>query len=167
MERAATEDAALTALAGAEAPSIIIAADGAPTRSKKLAERVINCLWGGSTVILAGCFSSMVNEGQFNRFFAKIGLPWARGSYFRDIVKLRIIAVGPQLSSRLPATYSQKTLFVKNVERSAVWYAQGNNSAEAAVVMANVGQGKLGYMGDVNGEEEFENVVLAMCGFEI
>jgi hypothetical protein len=106
----------------------------------------------------------MVSERQFNRLFARIGLPWKRGSYTRETVKLRDAAAGPQLKGRLPATYSQKALFVQNVTRSAVWYAQSDSSSEAAVVLAAVGQGKLGYIGDVNGEEETEDVVLAMCG---
>ncbi|KAI0178858.1 hypothetical protein GGR52DRAFT_533855 [Hypoxylon sp. FL1284] len=53
----------------------------------KIWERVIDCLRGGSTVVLAACFSSFVNEGQFNRCFGKIGLPWKRGGYHRTNVK--------------------------------------------------------------------------------
>jgi len=53
---------------------------------------------------------------------------------------------------------------VKNVEESAVWYAETGFSNEAAVVFANVGSGKLGYVGDVNAEEGSDVVILAMCG---
>jgi hypothetical protein len=35
---------------------------------------------------------------------------------------------------------------------------------QAQVVLATVGSGKLGYIGDVNNETESQRVVLAMCG---
>lgn len=34
-----------------------------------------------------------------------------------------------------------------------------------SVALAKIGNGKLGYVGDVNGEEGSDAVVLAMCGF--
>jgi hypothetical protein len=164
MERATKPEVAFSKLNEEPAPSVILVTDGAVTRQQKLCERLIDLLRGGSTVILMGCFSSSVTIGQFNRFFTRLGLPWQRGSYHREMVKLRGQVVGDRWASRLPSAYSQKALFVANVERSAMWYAEKENSNEAAVVFANVGEGKLGYVGDVNGEEESEAVVLAMCG---
>lgn len=38
------------------------------------------------------------------------------------------------------------------------------NPGEAAVALASVGQGKLGYMGDVNAEVESTTVLLGLCG---
>ena len=35
---------------------------------------------------------------------------------------------------------------------------------ESPVFLAKVGDGKLGYVGDVNAEEESNLVILAMCG---
>ena len=145
-------------------PSVILITDGALTRQRKVWERVMDHLREGSTVVVAGCFSSMVTMGQFDRFFARLGLPWRRGSYTRATVKLRPQVVGGRLASRLPSAYSQKALFVKNVDRSAAWYTEGETSNEAAVAFAKVGSGRLGYVGDVNGEEGSDAVVLAMCG---
>lgn len=164
IERATKPEVALTMLSEKPPPSVILVTDGAITRQQKLCERVIDLLRGGTAVILAGCFSSMVTQGQFNRFFARLGLPWQRGSYQRESVKLRPQVVGDRLAARLPSSYSQKALFITDVESSAVWYAERENSNEAAVVFATVGAGKLGYVGDVNGEEGSEAVVLAMCG---
>ncbi|KAI8648698.1 RNase H type-1 domain-containing protein [Fusarium keratoplasticum] len=164
MERATTPEAALTILDQDSPPSVILVVDGGLTRQRKVWERVIDRLREGATVVLAGCFSSMVNEGEFNRFFAKLGLPWKRGSYHRATVSLRCGGVGDHLASRLPASYSQKALFVQNMERSAAWYTEEGTFDEAAVVIAQVGSGKLGYIGDVNGEEGSDKVVLAMCG---
>jgi ribonuclease HI len=164
MERATTPEAALSMLSQEPRPSVILITDGALTRQRKVWERVMDHLREGSTVVLAGCFSSMVTMGQFDRFFARLGLPWRRGSYTRATVKLRPQVVGGRLASRLPLAYSQKALFVKNVDRSAAWYTENETSNEAAVAFAKVGSGRLGYVGDVNGEEGSDAVVLAMCG---
>lgn len=164
MERATTPEAALSILDREPPPSVILVVDGGLARQRKVWERVIDHLRGGATVLLAACFSSSVSSGEFNRFFATIGLPWQQGSYHRSTVTLRRNAVGGSLSSQLPSAYSQKALFVKNVEESAVWYAETGFSDEAAAVFATVGLGKLGYVGDVNGEEGSDAVVLAMCG---
>ncbi|KAL2132138.1 hypothetical protein VTI74DRAFT_4144 [Chaetomium olivicolor] len=164
MERATTPSAALSVLNQEHPPTVILVADGAIARQRQVWKCVIDRLRGGATVVLAGCFSSMVTMGQFDRFFARLGLPWRRGSYHRETVKLRRHVVGARLANRLPAAYSQKALFVKNVDRSAVWYTEEETSNEAAVVFAEVGSGRLGYVGDVNGEEGSDAVVLAMCG---
>ncbi len=164
MERATTQEAAFSMLSQEPPPSVILVIDGALTRRRKVWDRVIDRLREGATVVLAGCFSSMVSEGQFTRFFARLGLPWKRGSYHRTTVNLCRGVVDGHLTSRLPSTYSQKALFVRNVERSAAWYSSGDTSDEAAVVFAKIGLGKLGYIGDVNGEESSDLVVLAMCG---
>jgi hypothetical protein len=164
LQRATTPAAALDMLSLSPAPSVILVADAAMTRHNKICERVIDLLRKGATVVLAGCFSSMVSQGQFDRFFARVGLLWRRGSYYRVTTRLRRRAVGDRLAGRLPAAYSQKAVFVKRVDKSAVWYAEKETGNEAAVVFAKVGKGMLGYVGDVNGEEGSKAVVLAMCG---
>ncbi|KAI0127211.1 hypothetical protein BJ170DRAFT_624587 [Xylariales sp. AK1849] len=164
VERATNPNAALDMLNHEPPPSVILLADAALTRQRKVWERVIDRLREGATVVLAGLFSNMVNEGQFDRFFAKLNLGWKQGSYHRTIVRLCRGVVDSHLTSGLPAAYSQKGLLVKNVERSAVWYTTDDSRGEAAVVFAQVGKGRLGYIGDVNGEEATDKVVLAMCG---
>jgi ribonuclease HI len=166
MRRVSTQAAAIEALSAEVPPSIILAADGAITRNKKVRERVIDCLHRGATVVLCGCFSSTVTEGEFNRFFASLGLPWVRGGYERVTVTLKPDIVGQDLAVRLPSSYSTKAQFAAGVVNSATWYTskEGWESRnQAAVAFINVGQGKLGYIGDVNGENESTVVVLAMC----
>ncbi|KAI8623570.1 hypothetical protein F5Y19DRAFT_468400 [Xylariaceae sp. FL1651] len=162
MDRATTEKAALAMLTQSPPPPVIFVADGGAACLMKVWERVIDCLRGGSTVVLAACFSSFVNQGQFNRCFAKIGLPWKRGGYHRTDVSLHPGVVGDSLKNRLLSTYSQKGLYVEGVARSDVWYA--GDRGEVAVAFTKVGNGKLGYVGDVNGEDGSEAVVLAMLG---
>ncbi|KAI0439391.1 hypothetical protein F4803DRAFT_531315 [Xylaria telfairii] len=162
MDRATTQKAALDMITTSPPPSVIFVADAGVAHLMKVWERVIDCLRGGSTVVLAGCFSSFVNEGQFNRFFGKVGLPWKRGGYHRTNVSLRPGVVDDLLKKRLLPTYSQKALYVEGVARSDVWYA--GERGEVAVAFTKVGNGMLGYVGDVNGEDGSEAVVLAMLG---
>ncbi|KAK6062854.1 MYND finger [Seiridium cupressi] len=166
LERATTRETALDILHQEPPPSVIFVADAALTHQMKIWDRVIDHLRGGATVVVGGCFSGMVTQGEFDRFFARLGLPWERGSYDRITVKLRTGVTDGYLTKQLPSAYSQKGLFVRNVERSAAWYTE-DYSGEAAVVFAKVGNGRLGYIGDVNGEESSHKVVLAMCGLSI
>ncbi len=162
MDRATTQKAALDMLTQNPPPSAIFVTDGGVAKNMKVWERVIDCVRGGSTVVLAACFSSFVNEGQFNRCFAKIGLPWKRGGYYRTDVSLRRGVVDERLKEQLLPTYSQKALYVQGVARSDVWFA--GDQDEVAVAFTKVGNGMLGYVGDVNGEDGSEAVVLAMLG---
>jgi ribonuclease HI len=165
MERATTQEAAMGILDQEPPPSVILLFDTAVTHQRNVLERVIDRLREGATVVLTGGFSSLATEGEFNRFFAKLGLSWERGSYTRTTVSLRSNAVSSRyLTSHLRSSCSQKAVFVKNVERSAAWYTSSDGSGEAAVALTNVGNGKLGYIGDVNEEEPSNMVVLAMCG---
>ncbi|KAI6352124.1 hypothetical protein MCOR25_009540 [Pyricularia grisea] len=164
VQMAGTVDEAFSKLNQSPPPSVILVADGAITRQRKLFERVIDLLRGGATVVLAGCFSSFVNSGELDRTFATIGLPWTGGPYTRENVKLRSSAVPGEIVGRLPSAYTQKALFLSKVEEADKWYGRDGNHAEAAVAFARVGHGKLGYVGDVNGEDESDTVIMAMCG---
>ncbi|KAK4210498.1 hypothetical protein QBC37DRAFT_448106 [Rhypophila decipiens] len=167
IERAKTPDEAILALSHAGTPSIILIVDGAITHHNKVSQCVSDCLRTGSTVVACGRFSSLVNAGEFNRFFSRLGFPsWTRGAYYRTNTSLRREVVGNALANKLPATYSQKTLYVAGPDRSAMWYTdpESPSATQAAAALVKVGNGKLGYIGDVNGEKETTKVVLAMCG---
>ncbi|TLD28528.1 hypothetical protein PspLS_04224 [Pyricularia sp. CBS 133598] len=164
VQMAGTVDEAFSKLNQTPPPSVILVADGAITRQRKLLERVIDLLHCGATVVLAGYFSSSVSSGELERTLATIGLPWTMGSYTRETVKLRRRAVPGEVVGRLPSAYSQKTLFLSNVGEPDAWYGRDDNHREAAVAFTKVGHGKLGYVGDVNGEDESDTVIMAMCG---
>ncbi|KAI0100074.1 hypothetical protein GGR51DRAFT_378629 [Nemania sp. FL0031] len=161
IDRATTQKAALDILTR-DPPSVIFVTDAGAVHVMKVWERLIDCLRGGSTVVLAASFSTFVNEGRFNRCFSKVGLPWKRGGYYRTNVRLRSRVVDDRLKNRLLPTYSQQAHYVQGVARSDVWYAGDRD--EVAVAFTKVGNGMLGYVGDVNGEDGSEAVVLAMLG---
>ncbi|EEU43775.1 uncharacterized protein NECHADRAFT_82905 [Fusarium vanettenii 77-13-4] len=164
MERASTLEAALAILGGKSPPDIILVADGGITRQKEVRRVVIDHLREGARVVLAGCFSSMVGGDEFNYFFSEAGLRWQRGSYHRATVTFRSAYLDNKLMNHLTPSYIQKALFVSNIRKEHVWYAEPGVPNEAAVAWACVGLGRLGYIGDVNGEEASNKVVLGLCG---
>ncbi|KAK4159609.1 hypothetical protein QBC43DRAFT_381795 [Cladorrhinum sp. PSN259] len=167
MHWAEDPEAALSFLNQSLPPSVILIGDGgiARQKQKKLWDRVIDHLRAGATVILAGSFSAMLNAGEFDRFFARVDVPWRRGSYYRSNTKLRPASVPVNVVNTLPSSYSQKAHYIKNVEMASRWYTDiDGTNGEVAVAYGQVGSGFLGYVGDVNGEKGSEDVVLAMCG---
>lgn len=78
--------------------------------------------------------------------------------------------------SSLPHSYSQKAVFLTNVAsddsvyrpssdsvtQSLVFPPEPSNPNEAAVAFTKVGEGWLGYIGDVNNEQGSQAVILSM-----
>lgn len=156
---------ALAELSRTPLSTVILAADGAITRHQAVREKVLDRLHAGATVILAGQFSSLVNDGQFDRLMSNLGLPWKRGNYERSNLRLWRNAVGnAALCEKLPPVYSAKAVFLRNVAPTGAWYTSEHDQGQVAVALARVGQGRLGYVGDVNGEILSNDVVLALCG---
>jgi hypothetical protein len=151
-----------------------------------LAQKVVDYARGGGRVVMGGLFSSYASPTDISNYFAqRWNLPWRSGSYQRTTVTLNPAAGGrPSTTSspggdRLPASFSQKAVFLKNVDKSAAWYLPTPDSvteshvfkpspvqktSETPVAFVRVGNGWLGYVGDVNAEEGTDAVVLGMLG---
>lgn len=146
---------------------------------KKASNKIFQFVQGGGTLILGGCFSSFVRPKSMETYFDKVwGLPWKTGSYHRTTVSLNPNAEVESRNSLTPS-YSQKAVFLTNVETKSAWYRATENSvteslvfpttpiadlAETPVAFVKRGNGWLGYTGDVNAEAGTENVVLGMLG---
>lgn len=158
-------DQETAAAALAELPSTILITDEALTceENATLWDAVLNCTKAGSTSVFMGQFSSFVVPGNIKTLFAKANLPWESASYNRTPVVINQVATGDHVAQKLPETYSQKAVFLKNVAPEDTWY-MAEETGESAIALARVGQGRLGYAGDVNSEEETESVILAICG---
>ncbi len=183
IERAAKPENAFTYLTN-NTPSAIIVTDPAIVKRKPalntVREKVVDYVRGGGTAILATHFSSFVRPLDLGHWFrASWDLPWQSGDYHRTTVYLNPECRVRQLNqASLPEEYSQKAVFLKNVAKdAAVYLPSGNSRIESAVfppnsvdceqtpvVFAKIGEGWLGYVGDVNNESESQAVVLAMCG---
>ncbi|CAH0028347.1 unnamed protein product [Clonostachys rhizophaga] len=110
-------------------------------------------------------------------FFTKASLTWQAGAYHRTDIALNselATTLVPDLSTR----FSMKALFLKGVEPAAVLYGPDQRSftqsvvfpsekvqdlTEAAIAFAQVGNSKVGYVGDVNRERETDAAIVAMC----
>lgn len=142
-------------------------------------EAVLQYVRGGNICVVMGHFPAFVLLDNIKPFFAKAGLPWESGPYHRMTLVLNAEATDQDLATRLPSQHSQKPLFVKNVAPADSSYVTNAGSltesrvippenadtpGKTAVAFARVGDGKLGYVGDVNAEKGSDAAILAMCG---
>ncbi|RVX73702.1 hypothetical protein B0A52_02592 [Exophiala mesophila] len=171
---------ALNLIEGDAKPKAIFVADAGITVRENhiIADRVISYARNGGTVVLGGLFSSMIGPIDLQKFFSRWNLPWKSGTYLRTTVALNHTAEGVPKSG-LPSSYSQKAVFLAGVDSSAAWYLPTESSVVESLVFASepitrtsetpiaftkVGNGWLGFVGDVNGEEGTDAVVLGMLG---
>lgn len=149
------------------------------TDNARVWEAVLQYVRQGVTAVIMGHFATFVKPMAMKPFFAKAGLPWEAGSYHRTTLVVNRDAVTNDLATKLPPQYSQKALFVKNVASADAWYhsdersvvesrvfapTSANTVGETAVALASFECGKLGYVGDVNGEKGSDAVIFALCG---
>lgn len=186
LKRARTAEAALTWLDNntASPPDGILVTDPgvAKPAAKRLLDRVVAYVRaGGGTVVFSYAFSSNIRMDDMKDFWDKAwDLPWEPASYHRTNLALNDSAStlqGHQVAA-LQKVYSQKALCLKNVQREHCWYLPMDDSRvqsmvfppdrvnqnETAVVFAPVGQGRVGYTGDVNMEDGTHMVVKSMFG---
>jgi hypothetical protein len=180
IQRASQPSSALTYLS-TKTPTAIIITDPGITKAAHSAvlEKVISYVRSGGIAIFAGQFSSFIRPNNLDRHFrSHWNLPWEFGDYHRTTVHLNQRV--RQLSKlALPAAYSVKAVFLKNVAPDAALYLPSMDSVteshvfpsepvedreQTPVAFTAVGEGWLGYVGDVNTETESDAVILAMCG---
>ncbi|THX85995.1 hypothetical protein D6D04_01652 [Aureobasidium pullulans] len=139
---------------------------------------------GGTAILCCSC-SSFMNPSKADRFFTThFSLPWKFGNYertdvyLREEVAVRHLPLGRKGLEHLPRSYSQKAVFLKNVSEEGIIYSPREDSMTQSRVFApraadteqtpvawvGIEKGWLGYVGDVNGEEGSDSVILAMCG---
>lgn len=165
-----------------EKPGAILVTDPEIVQHKNLITKLMEYVRSGGTLVLMGNFSTFIRPSDQNALFRTMGLPWKREEYLRTTVYLNASAANSIPSSqktKLPPNYSQKAVFLTGVERNDAWYLPTAESRTESLVFAGaalgnlemtpvackrVGEGKVGYVGDVNGEEGSDAVVLAMCG---
>lgn len=181
LQRVKSATTAIRLLSEKPAPTAVLLTDQALTEPEHAAvwDAALQYIRQGGIVVAMGHLPSFTSPLDLKPFFAKAGLPWEAASYHRTTLSLNRAAVGRSVASKLPSEYSQKALAVKNVAPGDVWYGttagsvvesmvfsptSAHNPSESPSVLAKVGNGKLGYVGDVNAEEGSNLVILAMCG---
>ncbi|KAF5618480.1 triacylglycerol lipase [Fusarium tjaetaba] len=155
--------------------AVLITDEGlAEEQNSHVRHAVLRYVRGGGTAVVMGSFSSFVLPLNIKSFFAQAGLGWSAASYTGEEFVLNDAAVDSGLAAKMVPAYSTKALFLDNVAFNDAWYVTDEESnvssptnakaGESAVVFASVGNGKLGYVGDVNAEHGSNVAVLAMCG---
>ncbi|KAI1076721.1 hypothetical protein F5B20DRAFT_593724 [Whalleya microplaca] len=158
----------------------IVDPDITTRKHENLSWDVINYVRNGGTAILGGYFQDTIAPPDFDRWMGEAwGLPWRYGQYETTTVVLQSSAVGPREFWRngLAASYSQKGVFLKNVAATDSWYASppGSKSesfvfgpvpvdAQTSIAFGKVGNGWLGWTGDIHYREETAAAVRAMMG---
>jgi len=161
-------------------PAAILSADESLTISTRLTlvQEAASYVRSGGTLVFMGLFSGFTRPPNMKQLFSKFDLPWAAGDYHRTTCALNpamtLLSTGGMASS-----YSQKALHVKNVQHSNAVYLPSSESwtesavfaplpvddkTQAPAAFVGVGEGKVGYVGDVNNEDDTPTVVLRMCG---
>ncbi|RDA95861.1 hypothetical protein CP533_5160 [Ophiocordyceps camponoti-saundersi (nom. inval.)] len=164
IERAEDEATALRLLSQEPAPAAVLVTDEEIVSARTTWVAVIGYVRHGGTAVVMGHFPSFVNVTEIPSFFALAGLKWQCASYQRSESLLNSDAVGTELAKKLPSSYSQKAVSLRDFEPADAWYLLEDGDQESAALLASVGRGKLGFLGDVNNEKESETVLLAMCG---
>jgi hypothetical protein len=128
--------------------------------------RIVEYARAGGVVVIGGLFSSCVVLGDLDAHFLAWGLSWKKAGYRRSTCAVNPAAhPGFRSNRNLPISYSMKVLSLKGVALGDIMYKRTDDETnEGAVTYTRVGDGYLGYIGDVNAEEESTSVILAMCG---
>ena len=181
LQRVKSATSAIRLLSEKPAPTAVLVTDQALTERENAGvwETALQYIRQGGTLVAMGHFPTFTPPFDLKPFFAKAGLPWEAGSYHRTTLSLNRAVVKGGMASKLPSDYNQKALAVKNVAPGDMWYrttpdsvtesrvfppTSVHNLYESPTTLAKVGNGKLGYVGDVNAGEESNLVILAMCG---
>lgn len=180
VRRATTPDEARTAFNSHPKPAAILSADESLTVSTRisLVHDALSYVRSGGTLIFMGLFSSFARPPDINSLFSRLDLPWESGNYNRSTFKLNREMTHFDKSS-MAISYGQKALHLANVTFDDAVYLPTDDSVVESIVFgprrvsdrtqtpaafAKVGEGRIGYVGDVNNEDETTPLVLGMCG---
>lgn len=164
-------------------PKVILVTDSGLRKrgNRPVLEKVQSYLATGGLVIIGLHFPNFTKMDVFDNFFKEhFGLPWEHGDYHRSTFQFNPSCTLPSAIVKIsfPPPYSMKVLHVKNarseekifvpvskaVTESRVFSPELVDQAQAAIVGAKVGNGFLVYVGDVNGEQGSDKVILNLCG---
>ncbi|RDX50681.1 hypothetical protein OH76DRAFT_1471353 [Lentinus brumalis] len=178
---------AVAALSDPSPPGAVIVTDGAIMEASHSAvlQKLVEYTKNGGILVFGVNFSNFFPQNKAREFFQRWELPWDSGDYYRTTFALNHAGIPSPLSSAaLVPSFSMKALHLKNVApEHAVYYATTNSRVESLVfaptkitaqqatqtpaAFAPVGEGFLGYVGDVNGEQGSIRLTIEMCGVRI
>lgn len=136
--------------------------------NREVLAKVVEYAKSGKPVVIGGTFSAFMPADEMANFFNNTwGLPWSSTSYTRAS-----LSYNPAVTSlfeheaQLPNSIDAKSLYLKGFTLNAAVYLPGEDShvssTESPILYTRIGEGYLGYIGDIDGESEVTDVVLAM-----
>lgn len=179
--RAKNATQASTYLGAPELAGVIVGDAGIVSRSNSgVASQLADYTKRGGTVVFGGLFPSFISGTDFGRFFSQnFGLQWERGSYFRTTFYKNTANDIVKKNPSLAVSYSMKALHVQGITPEYAIYRANESSRteslvfspnpvsnfeESPAVSVQVGNGTVGFLGDVNAEESSTGTILAMLG---
>jgi len=169
---------ALRYLADTNLKCVFVADEGIiESKNSEVLSSLIGWVNAGGIAVVGSLFPTLTSGLEFDRFFKKWGLPWKMGDYHRTTFVLNPST--RQLfrhSANLTTSYSMKAVHLQGVKAEDILYAPTEDSrveshvfppstvdqSQVPVAYTRIGDGFLGYIGDVNAEEESTSVILAM-----
>ncbi|KAI3325929.1 hypothetical protein HD806DRAFT_532584 [Xylariaceae sp. AK1471] len=151
-------------------PDVILITDGTLTEPhhKSSLSQVLKYVRNSGIAICLGNFSDFVGLKKLDAFFKEAGLAWEAGPYYRSDTKLITAGMPARLIHYLPPNYSQTALHITGTTARESWYSEKESQYdEAAVALGLVEKGRIGYIGDVRGEQETNDVILRMCDLHL
>lgn len=144
-------------------------------KTGKLREIVKQFVNGGRLAIFGCLFSSFITPPVMNDFFKNLDLPWKSSDYNRTT--FGITEIGKCLLTNVTETFSVKALQLSNVLQQQKLYTPVENATVQSMVFApepvnsnlamsafgKIGKGAVAYIGDVNAEEECDDLIVALC----
>ncbi|KAF7921056.1 uncharacterized protein EAE97_011324 [Botrytis byssoidea] len=116
-------------------------------------------------LIFGFLLSSLTEPPKFEELMKSYGLGWKFGDYTRETYDINKMADLNKKYNLMP--YSMKAVSLKNTRpEDRVYSGPGRDKNQSPAVFAKYGSsgGRIGWIGDVNGEEETTTLLLAMCG---
>ncbi|GAB7334234.1 hypothetical protein MBLNU13_g06279t1 [Cladosporium sp. NU13] len=158
-------------------PAAILVADASLTVSTRisLVHNVLSYVRSGGVLVFMALFPGFARPPDVKSLFSRLDLLWRAGSYHRSTFRLNS-DMRHFKKSGLAESYSQKALHLADVTYDDAVYLptddweEGSSVSgpsdriETPVAFAKMGEGRVGYVGDVNDEDDMTPVILGMCG---
>ena len=166
----ATTAEEFTSLIATVTPTAIVVTEAEIAKHKysSIRAKVVDYAKTGGIVVFCGMFSSMIRPLKLNdMWLSDWNLSWKSGDYHRTTFRLNPSRTQKLRSiTSMPKRYSMKAVHLDGATSEAMVYVTTTdwNMKQSPVLFTPIRQGYVGYLGDVNAEEDSTAVVLGMCG---
>ncbi|TGO09306.1 hypothetical protein BTUL_0172g00240 [Botrytis tulipae] len=130
-----------------------------------ISRKLVEYAKAGGILIFGFLMSSLTEPPKFEELMKSYGLDWKFGDYTRETYDINKMADLNKKYNLMP--YSMKAVSLKNTRpEDRVYSGPDRDKNLSPAVFAKYGSsgGRIGWIGDVNGEEETTTLLLAMCG---